>query len=625
MLVFLFLPFTLATFVYTLWWGIKVTVGKPEVLTDTHVAVSKWRSLLMLHTYLGAFLPCHFRCAPAHGLLALIHVALLIMFLCIFFLYFRPTTTEFYIISCCICALLPHTVRPLLNWGFMYSRFSDHAVESARRAMLLEAAATLKEKDYGSWRQRKDDYVSGNALEALDRIVLDDKDGGSYGSGKALRLTDGNATVEGGYGGPSSETKVDPLDDGYGSRSEASPSPNSGVFDNGELDVPHQDDFAFVGLFQPDRATPAPRPGRGAMDGPPGGATPYGRGHLDIFDFNDFDAASSYASSRRSSAAHSQSSSVSEGDLSPAELEAKRREEEAALFLYGHLADDDEARSQKSRLAEPAPAARAKRRHGGKSQSSRSKPSEVNRARRAEAPSESGSLKQLWQKSSLRTSTVSASNHFDEWLPSKPVAVASTVDSGSPRTASPYSAPSPKRGKHRNPRADALFDDYYGNEAASDGYDQSSFGGDTIDTVATAGNSLDEDEKGLPVPIATLHKYFFPLSVAMVISFLAADYVMSKQLSEQDQCGSSFQTAAAVAIGIDFILLQPLYLALTSLFRHLNSDEEDGTVFAELHPYEGEVREYWGLGDPTEGLKRMTSATDLVDNSALADGASRWF
>lgn len=530
----------------------------------------------------------------------------------------------------CICALVPHAVRPFLHWGFQYSKFSEAAIEQARRNELLEAGAVQSDKDFGSWRQYRSDFVNGNTLAALDRIELDK--GGSGGSGKALRLDDDDDDDGIGQFGPSSETKVDPLGDQYENSRSGSPTmqtrtPN--VFDHGELDDLVQEDFAFVGLFQPDRNTPAPRPGRGAMDGARGNSrgsaggapTPHSRGHLDIFDFNDFDDEASYASSRRSSAASDDR--VSQEVLSPAQEEAKRREEEATLFMFGHLAkkgggvDDGDEPQRASRV-----------RQAKKSGASKN-PKERTRAKRAGSPNSTvggGSLKELWQQSSLRTSTMTGgAAQFDDWIPTKPNAASSVGGHSSPiSTASPYSAPSPRRGaRRRNHKQDDLFDDYYGGNFGSEAYDGSS-DGESIPTVATAGNSLDEDEKGLPVPISTLHYIFFPLSVAMLIVFVSVNYILSDRLEAQAQC-DTYQNAMGIAVGIDLVVFQSIYAGLTYMFRHLSAeegDENDDGFYSELHPFEGEIREYFGLGDPTEGLKRTATMSAFGGGAASASMAS---
>jgi hypothetical protein len=631
MLLFVYFPFVLLTSAYIAWWAYKTFLskkGKDIITVDTHVAVPKWRSILLTHTYIGAFIPCHYKCAIAHGLLALQHVALLGLFLSIFFLYFDPTTTEHSAIFVSICAIAPHVVRPLLYWGFQYSKFSESAIEQARRNELLEAAAVQSEKDFGSWRQYQGDFVNGNALEALDQIELEK--GGTVSSGKALRLDIDDDF--GGDFGPSSETKIDPLaDDRSGNPTVQTRTPN--VFDNGELDDLVQEDFAFVGLFQPERNTPAPRPGRGAMDagrggssrgGSQGGGT-RGRGHLDIFDFNDFDDAASYASSRRSSAASFDDQSI-ENELSPAQQEAKKREEDAALFMFGHLAKregDDEQ--------EPSRASRARVKKSNRSKD----PKERSRAKRASSIASSdagggGSLKELWQQSSLRTSTMTGANQFDDWVPAKSHGTgggaASAGGHSSPiSTASPYSAPSPRRGGRHRHKQDDLFDDYYGGNYGSEEYEVSS-AGESIPTVATAGNSLDEDEKGLPVPVTTLHHIFYPITLASMIAFLAIDYVLAKRINEQEKC-DSYQNAMAIALAIDFVVVQNICVGLTYLFRYMNSEEEgddekDDGFYSELHPYEGEIREYFGLGDPTEGLKRNASTSGFGGTHTTASMAS---
>lgn len=519
---------------------------------------------------------------------------------------------------------MPHTVRPLLNWGLLYSKFSEQSIEEVRRAMLIDAAAALKTRDYGKDKHVKEDFVERRHLDALDEIEYDED--GSYGSGKALPIEGGEADF-----GPSSETKIDTWDDGEQDSRRSETEETANVFDNGEIDdVLGADELAFVGLYQPDRGTPAPRPGRGAMDGYYNtaysdtasnrssprqhrnkhkksnnrSATPQSQqDHLDVFDNNDFEDVASYGSLRSSQSSGRSSVSPSEDlsiDLSPSEIAEKRRKEEAALFMYGHHAG-------KGRVGEdePAPAKKAKHPPKGKVEK---KPKEAGRAPRA--PSDDGSLKQIWQQSNLRTSAT-ASRSYDDWIPSKHAVAASTGDRS---TASPVSQHSPTA---RAKRATDIFDDYYGVEDHNDFDDMSSGDGDTIDTVATAGNSLDEQEKGLPVPISTLQHPITLLLFAMFVCFISADYKMSVDLNKDQLC-DTFQNAFGISLIIDFAFLQPVFICMTYLFRYLDSDDGDD-MFSELHPYEGEIREYWGLGDPTEGLKRMTT----VDFEK--DGNTKWF
>ncbi|CUG06608.1 transmembrane protein, putative [Bodo saltans] len=350
-----------------------------------------------------------------------------------------------------------------------------------------------------------------------------------------------------------------------------------------------------------------------------------GRGHLDIFDFNDFDDAASYASSRRSSAASFDEQSL-EDELSPAQQEAKKREEDAALFMFGHLAkregdDEEPSRASRARVAK---------------KSSSKDPKERLRAKKAASLASSdaggGSLKELWQQSSLRTSTMTGANQFDDWVPAKPkggsgAGAASAGGHSSPiSTASPYSAPSPRRGgRHHRYKQDDLFDDYYGGNYGSEEYEVSS-AGESIPTVATAGNSLDEDEKGLPVPVTTLHHIFYPITLALLIAFLTIDYILADRVNEQDKC-DTYQNAMAIALAIDFVVIQSVCVGLTYLFRYMSAepegeDEKDDGFYSELHPYEGEIREYFGLGDPTEGLKRNASMSGFGGTHTTASMAS---
>jgi hypothetical protein len=55
---------------------------------------------------------------------------------------------------------------------------------------------------------------------------------------------------------------------------------------------------------------------------------------------------------------------------------------------------------------------------------------------------------------------------------------------------------------------------------------------------------------------------------------------------------------------VDAVAFQSLLVGGTLLFRFLDSDDYD-SMWSELHPYDGEVREYWGYGDVKDKLKMV--------------------
>ena len=108
-----------------IWW--------PDVNVDTHIQVPMWRSLLALHTYFSALVPCHYRCAYVHSLLLLLHFNTIMFILAGMGTQFAFSSRMDLILCCIVAATLPHALRPAAHYLYFYYRFDVEDVERALR------------------------------------------------------------------------------------------------------------------------------------------------------------------------------------------------------------------------------------------------------------------------------------------------------------------------------------------------------------------------------------------------------------------------------------------------------------------------------------------------------------
>lgn len=110
-------------------------------------------------------------------------------------------------------------------------------------------------------------------------------------------------------------------------------------------------------------------------------------------------------------------------------------------------------------------------------------------------------------------------------------------------------------------------------------------------SAATLGSRVDLDAP-LLVRIET---YFVPMIiVCFVLLFfvILGIFFLSEKMQQQGLC-IDFATHLLVAVAADFLVANPAFMALTLMFRYMVSSETD-YLYSELHPYNREVRGYWG-------------------------------
>ena len=115
--------------------AVLLAAAKCQILTDTHVDVPTWRSLFVLHVYGGAIWPCHFRCAPLHALLLLLHINLLSFVLaaiCYSLALKTAPEAAIGVVASVICSNAP---LPLINMILFFYEFD--ARDEKHRTLLV--------------------------------------------------------------------------------------------------------------------------------------------------------------------------------------------------------------------------------------------------------------------------------------------------------------------------------------------------------------------------------------------------------------------------------------------------------------------------------------------------------
>lgn len=557
MVMFLIGPFGILTGIYTLYFLFRIWTS-PAILVDTHADVKWWRSILAIHSYFGALVPCHYRCAMAHALMGATHVTFLTLMLLTFYLNVKPKNPLYEYALVILACMISHCIRPPLNSGYFWWRWRQDSVSDQKKANHTEAVAHAKMSYFKA--MDTDQGFRRKSLDVLDEVEFDSSPGNR---GKAYKV-DSDETVA---FGPSSDNPD------YGDFRGKNFSPNSySAHGDGESwDNVNSDELAFVGLFRPEGASPVSTHGRG-------GAGKFQQGNKNM---------SSYSSQRGEELDLNNFSDVGSEDVRDLEAEdyegvyddVRSEQNEKNLFLFGHLAadpfEDVEARGEQQRSAKAA----VRKAAAGQ------RPAEQPPASKA---AQRNSMRNIWDSSALRgNAAVPRDSEFD------------------------YR----KTRKSNNEQNDDLWNrnnlDFggtmnSGGEDEGDRYapsDMSSRDGMSIATVATAGNSMIEADAGLPVKIDTRFLETFIVNLVIFLLTLIGCHLLSTRLSKLGMC-VSFPNSLGIAILLDILVVETGFLGLVLLFRFLNSEDEDNTMYSELHPYEGEERGYGGLGDPDEALKK---------------------
>lgn len=97
------------------------TAVKALVEIDTYKSVELQRVICSWHAYLAVFRPCHFRCGVIHATELVVHVMLVILFVCIFLYTFTPQYIQMRLILCAVSPLIATLLRAViskLSWTF---------------------------------------------------------------------------------------------------------------------------------------------------------------------------------------------------------------------------------------------------------------------------------------------------------------------------------------------------------------------------------------------------------------------------------------------------------------------------------------------------------------------------
>jgi hypothetical protein len=551
-------PFGVLCGVYAMYFLYRVAY-RPAIVVDTHADVKWWRSVVAIHSYLGAFIPCHYRCALSHTLMGATHVSFISLMLLVFYLNVKPKSPAYEYGLLVLACLISHAIRPPLNSGYFWWKWKQDSMEESKKAALKHTTTRAK-MHYFKAGDADVSFHGKKALDVLDEVEFDSSPAGPR-SGKAYRVESDETVAF----GPSSDNP----DYGDYRGKNFSPDSYSAHGDGESWENVNSDELAFVGLFRPEGASPVPAYARGGTRGANKGLSSYSSQHGEEYDLNNF------------------SDVGSEGtrSLAPEDYEGvyademKSQQEEKDLFLFGHLAADPFEDVE----VEPNRAARA----SVKKPAVPRRPVEQPTAPKQQKMAQSGSssMRNIWDSSTLRGSAVVPRDNDFDYRKVRQVRAEQTDDLW-----------------HRS------YLDFGGTGGEDEGgrtmmSEDSSGDGESIRTMATAGDSLLEDEAGLPVSIDTR---FFPTFVANMVIFLLiiiGCFILSTKLTKEGVC-DTFPKSLGIAIAIDVLVIETAFLGLVVLFRYLNSEDEENTMYSELHPYEGEQREYLGLGDPDRALKQ---------------------
>jgi hypothetical protein len=115
----------LAIFVISCVTAALLSSARCQILTDTNVNVPLWRALFVLHPYVGAVWPCHFRCAPLHALQLLLHFNLLFSVLA-WFCHKMPLTTPVEAaVAVGVAIIASSAPQPLISAMLFYYEFDQ--------------------------------------------------------------------------------------------------------------------------------------------------------------------------------------------------------------------------------------------------------------------------------------------------------------------------------------------------------------------------------------------------------------------------------------------------------------------------------------------------------------------
>ena len=114
-----------------------------------------------------------------------------------------------------------------------------------------------------------------------------------------------------------------------------------------------------------------------------------------------------------------------------------------------------------------------------------------------------------------------------------------------------------------------------------------------VDDVGEAGSDVvfkDAEVSWMVKSVVTPHRnkgHVLVLTVLILVAIIALSVILSIQTSTR--C-SAFELSFLISLLADFVVVQPLIVSFTYLYRWLQSDEDDRT-WSELHPFDGEERE----------------------------------
>lgn len=672
----------------------------PRVRVDTHVNVPWWIALLVMHTYIGGLVPCHFRCILAHGLQLIFHVYFIFFWSAAMSLAFDLSETKSIIAIAFISAILPHMVRPVFHKVFYYYRADEDVIKE------LEYERQYKEREakYGVSKNKHSSEFFGNhgnqangvsqaALDALDNIEFDGDDDGNgsqdwsddeyndhndyshhnqFDNHRNYRADDvdiDQSQARSGYSGEvawdhngDEDDIVDIQHDDLGDDDQFRDDGEAGLDEAPAYD----EDFAFVGLYRPSGADSA-SPARGLRGGV---RDRYGAGS-DVassgFAFEDFD--SHYGENNTDNASSSSNADDRFYEQRPDEnrnynhgfqndfddleddphgnddgtshrSEDYREDEVHELASVDHHNDDDvEVDADRDRAigrpgtapthhddlhisihqqapqhyhADPAteddevteaslttaPYASMNRvatLPPRPPQQPRALPhmpstSEVDEQESEhnydEAPQEdngydedegvaaqeqavanaaavSTDFRRLWQQSSART----ASN--DNNLSNSGNGVAHYMPIPGQTDVERFSAAS----------VDGGDEEFYGSVAAS-----SSYGG--VDDGVSDGGATEL----MVLPIKTYFKRGLIALAVLVVIILIVDYALLNELQSRDN--NAFIRATLLAFLLDIAVFQQLYIGIYYVYRRQTDPLRGQSIVYELHPFEGEVREF---------------------------------
>lgn len=695
------------------WW---CSLFSPRVRVDTHVNVPWWIALVVMHTYIGGVIPCHYRCILVHGLQLVFHVYFTFFWSATFSLAFDLSETKSIIAIAFLAAVLPHMVRPLFHKIFYYYRADEDVI----RELEWERQHKEREAKYGIGKHHPGDQpffgghgdqangVSQAALDALDYIEFDADDDGrgsqdwsdddyddTYGGGhhpQRAAQFDGRNFRPQAYDGQHSATSFEDAQsnnyDVASTQQDYDVSPQGAavwneddivdiprgeiedddgqylLHDDGESDMygeaapTYDEDLAFVGLYRPSDDDGV----RGLM-----GGVRDGFGGSDIassgFAFEDFDSHYGENTERASTDADNAfyeedpvdqgfgngyddlDDEVARGEGSSAERSDDYREDEIHDFAhidgsqddasndsaYDREADRDDALQRPTTSMQPPTTfddlhidIQSEDEHredvmevvgyddadeqddGARSSSTapfdddnpalvatlpplsfppvadealphipdpqmdgRSEPDDEydeeegiaqQQAAITNAAAAAMDFKRLWQQSSARTA--SHDNNLS-------VGGRRQLPSPRPTNIERFSAP-------------------IGSSAASVVSD------DQFDSVASS-KALDDDFSDgatelMVLPIKTYFKRGFIALSVLVFIILVADYNLLNELQNRDN--NAFIRATLLAFLLDIVVLQQLYIGVYYLYRRHADPLGGESIVYELHPFEGEVREF---------------------------------